>query len=58
MNVQFDSNLVDAFVYVENLGEKHRGLGKFMNKNKWFRNCCIELVGLKNKIFIFKWSIN
>ena len=58
MNVQFDSNLVDAFVYAENLGEKHRGLGKFMNKNKWFRNCCIELVGLKNKIFIFKWSIN
>ena len=58
MNVQFDSNLVDAFNYVENMGVKYRNLGRFMNRNKWFRNCCIELVGLKNKIVIFKWSLN
>ena len=29
-----------------------------MQENRWFRNCCIEIVGLKNKIFIFKWSLN
>ena len=51
--MKFDSNLLDAFNYVDNLGEKHKGLGSYMDNNKWFKNCFIELVGLKYKMRIF-----